>query len=262
MNYKLKKYFNNNLIFTAEKECALNFKEMYFYYLCYGDDKQVAYKEFKEALQEYVESNPLGIIGECYFTDENCTKPLLFKEMIKFCKENLLLSPCDCREVYDEEFYYIYSQEMNQQGKMYIDEKEFLNLLNVYKKEILHYNEDTSNFYLTVDSSIHNKYYGLDKKDIKDDLLKDNDHTFTIETGVKNKEGSKCRVCIFSTMGKKYDMDKIKAHKDKKENVEVVHCCISSEAMKILSDFVKIHEEAYDEKASLLEEYHKEYDNE
>lgn len=259
MNYNLKKYFNNNLIFTAEKEYALNFKEMYFYYLCYGDDKQIAYKEFKEALQEYVESNPFGIIGEYYFTDENCAEPLLFKEMIKFCEEYLLLSSCDYREVYDEEFYYIYSQEMSQQGKKYINEKEFLNLLDVYKKEILHYNEDTSNFYLTVDSNIQNKYYGLDKKVIGDNLLHDNDHTFTLQIGTRNNKGLRNKVLIFSTMSKKHDLDKINAYKANKDNVEVVHNVISSKAMEILKEYIKVSEDTIRDYEGLLAE---EYENE
>lgn len=190
-------------------------------------------------------------------------------ELKQYFDKTLILTADKSKIINPRTIYHLYKKEYLELNKTICEKNYFMDKLADY---IFEYMGNTNEkLVLSVNALVYERYlYDIQEmqnnkgndKSVKDDLLEDNDHTFTIETGTRNEEGSKWRVCIFSTMGKKYDMDKIKAHKDKKENVEVVHCCISSEAMKILSDFVKIHEEAYDEKASLLEEYHKEYDNE
>lgn len=86
-------------------------------------------------------------------------------------------------------------------------------------------------------------------------LLHDNDHTFTLQIGTRNNKGLRNKVLIFSTMSKKHDLDKINAYKANKDNVEVVHNVISSKAMEILSEYMQVQKEAYDDVAGLLAEY-------
>lgn len=193
----------------------------------------------------------------------------MINELKQYFDKTLILTADQSKIINPKTIYHLYKEECLELNKTICEKNYFMDKLADY---IFEYMGNTNEkLVLSVNALVYERYFyeikemqnnKCDDKSVKDDLLKDNDHTFTIKTGRGEKNNTKWRVCIFSTMGKKYDMDKIKAHKDKKENVEVVHCCISSEAMKILSDFVKIHEEAYDEKASLLEEYHKEYDNE
>lgn len=86
-------------------------------------------------------------------------------------------------------------------------------------------------------------------------LLHDNDHTFTLQIGTRNNKGLRNKVLIFSTMSKKHDLDKINAYKANKENIEVVHNVISPKAMEILSEYMQVQKEAYDDVAGLLAEY-------
>lgn len=87
------------------------------------------------------------------------------------------------------------------------------------------------------------------------ELLKDNDHTYTLQTGTRDDKGLRNKVLIFSTKSKKYDLDKIEAYKANKENIEVVHNVISPKAMEILSEYMQVQKEAYDDVAGLLAEY-------
>ena len=93
------------------------------------------------------------------------------------------------------------------------------------------------------------------KNKVDDELLKDNDHTFTLKTGTRDDKGLRNKVLIFSTKSEKYDLDKIEAYKANKENIEVVHNIISPKAMEILSKYMQVQEEVYDDVAGLLAEY-------
>ena len=90
-------------------------------------------------------------------------------------------------------------------------------------------------------------------------LLHDNDHTFTLQIGTRNNKGLRNKVLIFSTMSKKHDLDKINDYKANKDNVEVVHNVISSKAMEILKEYIKVSEDTIRDYEGLLAE---EYENE
>lgn len=89
-------------------------------------------------------------------------------------------------------------------------------------------------------------------------LLHDNDHTFTLRIGTRDDKGLRNKVLIFSTMSKKHDIDKINAYKANKDNVEVVHNVISSKAMEILKEYIKVSEDIAQDYKDLLEEYENE----
>ena len=70
MNNDIKKFLDENLVFTNDKEKSLAFYTVYdVYYLnCKDYGKEPAGEnEFKDALNEYVEANPRGIVEEEYY---------------------------------------------------------------------------------------------------------------------------------------------------------------------------------------------------
>ncbi|WP_304154409.1 hypothetical protein [Megamonas hypermegale] len=70
MNNDIKKFLDENLVFTNDREKSLTFDTVYdVYYLnCkdYGKEPVNEFK-FKDALNEYVETNPRGIVTEEYY---------------------------------------------------------------------------------------------------------------------------------------------------------------------------------------------------
>lgn len=191
----------------------------------------------------------------------------MINELKQYFDKTLILTADQSKIINPKTIYHLYKEECLELNKTICEKNYFMDKLADY---IFEYMGNTNEkLVLSVNALVYERYFyeikemqnnKCDDKSVKDDLLKDNDHTFTLQISTTDDKGTRNKVLIFSTMGKKHDMDKIKAYKAKKENVEVVHCCISLEAMKLLNDFIQVNEDAYKEKVSLLEEYQKEYD--
>lgn len=186
----------------------------------------------------------------------------------QYFDKTLILTADKSKQIDPKTLYHLYKEECLILHETIYEKNYFMDNLADY---IFEYMGNTNErLVLSINALVYEKYFyeiqemqnnKCDDNLIKNDLLKDNDHTFTLQIGTRDANGVKNKVLIFSTKNKKYDLDKIKAYKANKENIEVIHNVISPKAMKILSEYIQIQEESYDDIEGLLKEYQNEYDD-
>ena len=186
----------------------------------------------------------------------------------QYFDKTLILTADKSKEISPKTLYHLYKEECLILHETIYEKNYFMDNLADY---IFEYMGNTNEkLVLSINALVYEKYFyeiqelqnnKCDNDLIKNDLLKDNEHTFTLQTGTRDANGLKNKVLIFSTKNKKHDLDKIEAYKSNKENIEVIHNVISPKAMKILSEYIQIQEESYDDIEGLLKEYQNEYDD-
>lgn len=187
-------------------------------------------------------------------------------ELKQYFDNTLILTADQSKIINPKTIYHLYKEECLKLNKTILEKNYFMDKLADY---IFEYMGNTNEkLVLSVNALVYERYFyeiqemqnnKCDDELIKNDLLKDNDHTYTLQTGTRDDKGLRNKVLIFSTMSKKHDLDKINAYKANKDNVEVVHNVISSKAMEILKEYIKVSEDTIRDYEGLLAE---EYENE
>jgi len=187
-------------------------------------------------------------------------------ELKQYFDNTLILTADQSKIINPKTIYHLYKEECLKLNKTILEKNYFMDKLADY---IFEYMGNTNEkLVLSVNALVYESYFyeiqemqnnKYDDELIKNDLLKDNDHTYTLQTGTRDDKGLRNKVLIFSTMSKKHDLDKINAYKANKDNVEVVHNVISSKAMEILKEYIKVSEDTIRDYEGLLAE---EYENE
>lgn len=186
-------------------------------------------------------------------------------ELKQYFDNTLILTADQSKIINPKTIYHLYKEECLKLNKTILEKNYFMDKLADY---IFEYMGNTNEkLVLSVNALVYESYFyeiqemqnnKYDDELIKNDLLKDNDHTYTLQTGTRDDKGLRNKVLIFSTMSKKHDLDKINAYKANKDNVEVVHNVISSKAMEILKEYIKVSEDIAQDYKDLLEEYENE----